>query len=120
LRFQICNHLFRSINRYLITYRAQNSSVPLNRFVNRDALLPHGIPPHAFVTRISSRMSAFKRFADSGRIAARPKSAMKRHSPRSRQTRERLPHYQEERGPDEGGRASASTSTAPSMPLGKC
>jgi hypothetical protein len=45
LRQQIGNHLFDPIDRGLIAYRLQNSSIPLNGFVNLDALLTHALPP---------------------------------------------------------------------------
>jgi hypothetical protein len=45
LSLQISNQLPRPINRELIIYREQYSSIPLNRSVDLDALLAHGSPP---------------------------------------------------------------------------
>jgi hypothetical protein len=42
---QIGNQLPCPIDRELVAYREQYSSIPLNRFVDLDAFLAHGSPP---------------------------------------------------------------------------
>jgi hypothetical protein len=41
LAFQFGNQLFGSVNRELITYRALYPAIPLDRFVDLNALLTH-------------------------------------------------------------------------------
>ena len=45
LSFQIGDQLSGAVNRDLIAYRQQHPAIPLNPFINLDALLTHHIPP---------------------------------------------------------------------------
>jgi hypothetical protein len=45
LSLQIGNQLSGAVNREVIAYREQYSTIPLNRFTDLVALLAHGSPP---------------------------------------------------------------------------
>jgi hypothetical protein len=45
LSIQVGDQLLRPVNRDLIAYCMQNSLIPLNCFVDLNALVTHGVPP---------------------------------------------------------------------------